>query len=188
MKGGQISGLSTQKYKEKRNFDVNVPPFDIVKLAHASGTAFSTRATAIRTYDEVSREAFSTQGFAIVELSSLYTSYAFKKLGNLMEVVEEADIYHNDRVPVRATYKKTISLLDTLETLTVSFDSKIKKRIGVVMAGSAGGGVQSAAKFLANSGMRSGFQATINRRISRDSRYIFFYPRNYFIQKSHQLY
>lgn len=161
MTGGQISGLSTQKYKEQRNFDVDVPPFDIVKLAHASGAAFSARATSIKTYDEVLREAFSTQGFSIVELSSLCTSYAFKKLGDLMEVVEEADVYYNTRVPVRAATKETISLLEGLEEIIVGFDSQIKKRVGVVMAGSAGGGVQSAAKFLASSGMRSGFFATM---------------------------
>lgn len=161
MTGGQISGLSTQKFKEQRHFDVDVPPFDIVKLAHASGAAFSARATSIKTYDEVLREAFTTKGFSIVELSSLCTSYAFKKLGDLMEVVEEADTYHNDRVPVRAASRKTISLLDELEPITTSFDAKINRRIGVVMAGSAGGGVQSAAKFLASSGMRSGFFATM---------------------------
>lgn len=160
MTGGQISGLSTQKYKEHRKFDVDVPPFDIVKLAHASGAAFSARATAIRTYDEVLREGIETNGFSIVELSSLCTSYAFKKLGDLMEVVEEADVYHNDRVAVRAGSKETISLLE-METIEVAYESKIVHKMGIVMAGSAGGGVQSAAKFLADAGMRSSFHATM---------------------------
>lgn len=78
MTGGQISGLSTQKFKEQRQFEVDVPPFDIIKLAHLSGAAFSARATSIKTFTDVLTDALRTDGFSIVELSSLCTSYAYK--------------------------------------------------------------------------------------------------------------
>jgi len=161
MTGGQISGLSTQKFKEQRHFEVDVPPFDIVKLAHASGAAYSARATSIKTYTDVLKEAIEVNGFSIVEFSSLCTSYAFKKLDELQEVFEEAEVYRNERIPVRAHHKNTKSLLDGLQKIDKEFDSKIENRIGVVLAGSAGGGVQSAAKILATTGMLSGLHSTM---------------------------
>ncbi len=161
MTGGQISGLSTQKFKEQRHFEVDVPPFDIVKLAHASGAAFSARATSIKTYTDVLKDAIEVNGFSIVEFSSLCTSYAFKKLDELQEVFEEAEVYRNERIPVRAHHKETKSLLDNLRIIEKKFDSKIEKRVGIVLAGSAGGGVQSAAKLLATTGMFSGLHSTM---------------------------
>ena len=161
MTGGQISGLSTQKFKEQRYFEVDVPPFDIVKLAHASGAAFSARATSIKTYTDVLKDAIEVNGFSIVEFSSLCTSYAFKKLDELQEVFEEAEVYRNERIPVRAHHKETKSLLDNLRIIEKKFDSKIEKRVGIVLAGSAGGGVQSAAKLLATTGMFSGLHSTM---------------------------
>lgn len=161
MTGGQISGLSTEKFKEQRNFEIDVPPFDIVKLAHASGAAYSARATSIKTYTEVLKEAINIQGFSLIELTSLCTSYAFKKLDELTEVIEEAEVFKNERIPVRAHIKKTKSLFDTLEKIDVDFDSKIDNKVGIVLAGSAGGGVQSAAKMLATSGMMSGLETTM---------------------------
>ncbi len=161
MTGGQISGLSTQKFKEQRDFEVDVPPFDIVKLAHASGAAFSARATSIKTYTDVLKNAIEINGFSIVEFSSLCTSYAFKKLDDLQEVFEEAEVYRNERIPVRAHHKERKSLLDNLQIIEKEFDSKIEKRVGIVLAGSAGGGVQSAAKLLATTGMFSGLHSTM---------------------------
>ncbi len=161
MTGGQISGLSTQKFKEQKNFEVDVPPFDIVKLAHASGAAYSARATSIKTYAEVLKEAIEVNGFSIVEFSSLCTSYAFKKLDELQEVFEEAEVYKNERIPVKAHRNEKSSLLDRLQRIESDFDSKVKNKIGVVLAGSAGGGVQSAAKLLATTGMFSGLHSTM---------------------------
>ena len=160
MTGGQISGLSTEKFKAQRNFEIDVPPFDIVKLANASGAAYSARATSIKTYTDVLKEAIETKGFSIIELTSLCTSYAFKKLDELTEVIEDAEVFRNERIPVRAHIKETKSLLSSLEKINVDFDSKIEKT-GVVMAGSAGGGIQSAAKLLAISGMMSGLETTM---------------------------
>jgi len=161
MTGGQISGLSTQKFKEQKNFEVDVPPFDIVKLAHASGAAFSARATSIKTYTDVLKEGIEVNGFSIIEFSSLCTSYAFKKLDELQEVFEEAEVFKNERIPVRAHEEDKKSLLDRLQRIDSKFDSKIESGIGVVLAGSAGGGVQSAAKLLATAGMFSGLHATM---------------------------
>ncbi len=161
MTGGQISGLSTQKFKEQRHFEVDVPPFDIVKLAHVSGAAFSARATSIKSYTDVMKDALEVNGFSIVEFSSLCTSYAYKKLDQLQEVIEAPEVFRNERIPVKAHYRETKSLFDGLKSINKQFESKIKDRIGIVLAGSAGGGVQSAAKMLATSGIMSGLHATM---------------------------
>ncbi len=161
MTGGQISGLSTQKFKEQRHFEVDVPPFDIVKLAHVSGAAYSARATSIKTYTDVMKDAIEVNGFSIVEFSSLCTSYAFKKLDQLQEVIEPPEVFKNERIPVRVHHRDTKSLFDKLDVIDKHFDSKIDSRLGVILAGSAGGGVQSAAKMLATAGMLSGLHATM---------------------------
>jgi len=161
MTGGQISGLSTQKFKEQKNFEVDVPPFDIVKLAHASGASFSARATSIKTYTDVLKEGIEVNGFSIIEFSSLCTSYAFKKLDELEEVFEEAEVFRNERIPVRAHQKEKESLLDRLQRIEGEYDSKIENNIGILIAGSAGGGVQSAAKLLATTGMLSDLYSTM---------------------------
>ena len=161
MTGGQISGLSTQKFKEQRQFEIDVPPFDIIKLAHMSGAAYSARATSIKTFTDVLKEALNTEGFSIVELSSLCTSYAFKKLIDFQEVIEEAEILKNDRFPVQLIVKSPKSLFDGLKTYKTDFSHEIAQRLGVIVSGSAGGGVQSAATLLANAGIMTGLNSTM---------------------------
>ena len=161
MTGGQISGLSTQKFKEQRHFELDVPPFDIVKLAHLSGAAFSARATSIKTFPEVLSKALSTKGFSLVEMSSLCTSYAYKKLNDLLEVIEEPEILENKRHPAKLQIEKTKSLLENLKIINYEFQHNIESRFGIVIAGSAGGGVQSAATMLASAGLMSGLHTSM---------------------------
>ncbi len=161
MTGGQISGLSTQKFKEQRQFEVDVPPFDIIRMAHLSGASYSARATSIKTFTDVLTEALNTKGFSIVELSSLCTSYAFKKLNDFQEVIEDAEILRNERFPVTMNIKKSRSLFEDLPVFTAGFRSELSTRTGVILAGSAGGGVQTAATLLANSGILLGMHSTM---------------------------
>jgi Pyruvate/2-oxoacid:ferredoxin oxidoreductase gamma subunit len=67
----------------------------------------------------------------------------------------------NRRAPVEAAFRKTSSLFDRLPGISKKFGSKIEKKLGVVLAGSAGGGVQSAAMLLANAGTLSGLFSTM---------------------------
>ncbi|MBK7095952.1 MAG: 2-oxoacid:acceptor oxidoreductase family protein [Saprospiraceae bacterium] len=161
MTGGQISGLSTQKFKEQRQFEVDVPPFDIIKLAHLSGAAFSARATSIKTFTDVLTDALRTDGFSIVELSSLCTSYAYKKLNDFQEVIEEAEILKNDRFPVTLSKKTGKSLFESLKSYSKEFTNNVNQRLGVIISGSAGGGVQSAATLLASAGIVCGLHSTM---------------------------
>ncbi|MEZ4908647.1 MAG: thiamine pyrophosphate-dependent enzyme [Saprospiraceae bacterium] len=161
MTGGQISGLSTQKFKEQRHFELDVPPFDIVKLAHISGAAYSARATSIKSFEEILTQALNVEGFSIVELSSLCTSYAYKKLNDLLEVIEEPEILENKRRPLKINFKEGVNLLESLKPIDNKYKNGITKRLGIVIAGSAGGGVQSAATLLATAGLRCGLNTSM---------------------------
>ena len=161
MTGGQISGLSTDKFKEDRHFEEGIPPFDIVKLANQAGAMFSARVVSPRNFNNRLKEALETTGFSLLEMGSMCTSYAVNKLDELIEYSEDDAALKNERRPLIIDYRKTSSLFDRLEKLDSVFDSSVKDRIGIVLAGSAGGGVQSAAMMLAKAGMKSGLHVSM---------------------------
>ena len=161
MTGGQISGLSTDKFKELRHFEEGIPPFDIIKLAHQAGAASSARVISPKNFNESIKNAVQTKGFSVLELASVCPSYGIKKLKELEDFAEEAEVFTNDRILPKIEYKKTDSLFNNLKAIDHEFESNITDKMGFVLSGSAGGGVQSAAKLLAQAGMMSGLYATM---------------------------
>ena len=161
MTGGQISGLSTDKFKELRHFEEGIPPFDIIKLAHEAGAASSARVISPKNFNESIKNAIQTKGFSVLELASVCPSYGIKKLKELDEYTEEAEVLTNKRELPTIEYSKTSSLFDKMHVMRSEFESNITDRMGFVLAGSAGGGVQSAAKLLAQAGIMSGLYATM---------------------------
>ncbi len=162
MTGGQISGLTTQKYKEIIDFEKDVPPFDIVKLAHASGARYAARVNTPKQMASYLKKAVQTEGFSIVEIASLCTSYAFKKLPEFLEVLEPEEEYENLRPPTRIGSRPGRPLFDPeRDVITPEYSSYIEKRTGIIVAGSAGGGVQSVGKFLATAGIKAGLNTTM---------------------------
>ncbi|HFX18182.1 MAG TPA: hypothetical protein ENK64_03475 [Flavobacteriales bacterium] len=161
MTGGQISGLSTQKFKEIVDFEKDVPPFDLVQLTHASGARFAVRVNAPNKIKETLKKAIQTEGFSMVEAASLCPSYGMKRMNELIEVVEEENILEHERPMTKITDKSVKSLLDKTLTISKKYEPKTKQRQGVMIAGSAGGGAQSVAKFLAMAGMFAGLETTM---------------------------
>ena len=161
MTGGQISGLSTDKFKELRHFEEGIPPFDIIKLAHEAGAASSARVISPKNFNESIKNAIQTKGFSVLELASVCPSYGIKKLKELDEYTEEAEVLINKRELPTIEYSKTSSLFDKMHVMRSEYESNITDRMGFVLAGSAGGGVQSAAKLLAQAGIMSGLYATM---------------------------
>lgn len=161
MTGGQISGLSTDKFKSDRDLEPGIPPFDIVRLAHEAGAVSSARVVSPRNFNEYLKKALEAPGFSLIEMASMCTSYAVSKLKELEEYSEEENALTNRRAPVEAEFRMTSSLFDRLPGIPQMFGSKINKRLGVVLAGSAGGGVQSAAMLLAKAGTLSGLHSTM---------------------------
>ncbi len=161
MTGGQMSGLSTNEFKDFKHFPDEAPPFDIIKLAHQAGAGMAIRVTDPKHLKQKLTEAFAFKGFAIVEVSSMCTSYAYKKLSDFQDVLYDSVELANDREGVEYDYRETSTLFDAREELPVRFESAITGKVGVLIAGSAGGGIQSAAKLLANAGIMSGLYATM---------------------------
>ncbi|HAQ37583.1 MAG TPA: hypothetical protein DCX89_02265 [Saprospirales bacterium] len=161
MTGGQISGLSTDKFKSDRDLEPGIPPFDIVRLAHEAGAVSSARVVSPRNFNEYLKKALDAPGFSLIEMASMCTSYAVSKLKELEEYSEEENALTNRRAPVEATFRQTSSLFDRLQGIPRMFGSKIHQRLGIVLAGSAGGGVQSAAMLLAKAGTLSGLHSTM---------------------------
>ena len=161
MTGGQISGLSTDKFKELRHFEEGIPPFDIVKLAHQAGAVSSARVIAPKNFNESIKNAIQTTGFSVLELASVCPSYGVKKLKDLEDFTEGAEVLTNERISPAIEYSETSSLFDSMKRIQHEFDSNINDKMGFVLAGSAGGGVQSTAKLLAEAGMMSGLYVTM---------------------------
>ena len=161
MTGGQISGLSTDKFKELKHFEEGIPPFDIVKLAHQAGAASSARVISPKNFNESIKNAILTKGFSVLELASVCPSYGIKKLKDLEDFTEEAEVLMNKRIIPNIEYSETNSLFDSMQLMHQEYKSKIADKMEFVLAGSAGGGIQSAAKLLAQVGIMSGLHATM---------------------------
>ncbi len=161
MTGGQISGLSTNKFKELRHFEEGVPPFDIVKLAHEAGAVSSARVISPKNFNESIKNAIETRGFSLLELASVCPAYGIKKIKELEEYTEEEEVLSNNRTIFDIKQVNTSSFFSKMQGINKEFESNIKDRMGFVLAGSAGGGIQSAAKFLAQAGMMSGLHVSM---------------------------
>ena len=161
MTGGQVSGLSTNQFKDYKQSADNAEPYDIVSLAHKAGAAFSIRVNDMKRFNEVLKEAIATPGFSLVEMTSLCTSYSMKKMSEFQYFTVDEERLVNDRPIGFTRVRRTKSLLKNLKGLNAEFPSNYKNRVGVVIAGSAGGGVQSAAKLLAQAGMLAGLNVSM---------------------------
>lgn len=161
MTGGQISGLSTDKFKEMRQVEEGIPPFDIVKLAHQAGAMSSARVLSPNNFTESIKHAVETPGFSLLELASVCPSYGLQKIKELDEFSQEADALLNNRKVNEVNYRKTASLLNFVNEIPVKYPTKIEDNYRILLAGSAGGGIQLAAELLAKAGMYAGLHATM---------------------------
>lgn len=161
MTGGQMSGLSPRKFKESRHSRDLTMAFDICKLANSAGASFVARVGEPKKFEKILTKAFKTQGFSLIELPSMCQPYGIKKLVDLSGYVGSDMVLKNKRSPFNIDVHENGSLFDEKEVLPIKFHSQISGRFGVVLAGSAGGGVQLAAKLLTSAGVRSGLSATM---------------------------
>ena len=162
MTGGQMSGMSTTEFKGfKNNVEDMASPYNIVNLAHQSGAAFSARVNNISNFNSILKEAISVVGFSIVELSSLCVAHGMKKVSEFQNYIVPEEKLTNDRIVGVSLERNTNSLIENLEGITSQFISNVENRIEIIIAGSAGGGIQSTAKILAQAGMLAGLHATM---------------------------
>ncbi len=159
MTGGQPSGLTpfgfttviTPQGHERH-------PYDLCRLAYDAGAVYALRMKAKGDLSEKLAEAFAVKGFSIVEIVSPCPSYGVKGVKDLSELsVEELEL-KREREPMKPVVRESKSLIKTeLKTL---FEAKLADRIAIVLSGSAGEGVQSAAELLAEAAILSGLRTT----------------------------
>lgn len=168
MTGGQKSGLTPTGFKtttcrEGNPFD----SYDICKLAHAAGAAFTSRIAGIGDISDQLALALSVKGFSLVEVLEICPSYGVKlnPKRKLQEIIESSGkkpgewTQHREQFVAHQTHK-TDNLFKGLPGIKKSFHAYLKKPLSVVMSGSAGEGVQLAAHLLSRSAMLSGLHVT----------------------------
>ncbi len=169
MTGGQSSGLTPCGYKTKA-FPEGQPyvGYDLCRKANNVGAAYARRVLGTGDFSAYLEEAITTTGFSLVEVIEVCTSYGAKRNPSrtLAEIVEQAglkvQLYSHpprdsyvpaQRVPVR-------SLLDQNKAIPQTHSSSLTKPRSLVIAGSAGEGVQSAAGIFAQASVAAGLHVT----------------------------
>lgn len=161
MTGGQISGLSAENFKAERvPEEKDVPFFDLVRLSHTAGAAYSARVVGKGRFEEILTEAIKTKGFSMVEIVGLCTPYGLTKMKELGELGYEEIILKNDRKSFELNPKEKVSLFEKLSKTEPKYKVQLRKPYQIVLAGSAGEGIQSAADILAKTAMLCGLNAT----------------------------
>jgi pyruvate/2-oxoacid:ferredoxin oxidoreductase beta subunit/Pyruvate/2-oxoacid:ferredoxin oxidoreductase gamma subunit len=168
MTGGQPSGLTPCDFRTPITPEGNPHPnHDLPKLVIDSGAAYASRIIGMGNFTDALREAMEVEGFSLIEVMELCTSYAikFKPDFRLREVAKQfgyqPGVWKGEARPVfrLGQSQESPSLLD-MDPVPVRFTSSLEKPESVVMGGSAGEGVQRACELFAQAGMACGLHAT----------------------------
>jgi hypothetical protein len=177
MTGGQHSGFSPLDFVSQTTPDGNiVPPIDMCRIMADSQAPFVARKTATDAdLAATIAEAIAFPGFALVEIVELCTEHAAGKndlRGNaLAEVVARSGqamgqiARVESRPPFGASYAEKFPLVwgagdPASGGLAVRFTSPLTTQVSLVIAGSAGERVQSAARKLCEAAVASGLACT----------------------------
>lgn len=157
MTGGQHSGLTPLNLKTRTTPEGNpFAPIPILDLLDRSGATFVARTLAQDPgLPEIMARALQHPGFAVVEILELCTGYAVpmnRLTGRKLKDLAEAQgwrfgILKEEERPSLARRKEATGTLEPLKPLEVRFEARIPRSFSLFLAGSAGEGVQSAARW-----------------------------------------
>lgn len=169
MTGGQPSGLTPCGFKTSTMPEGRPDSgMDIVKMVHGIGASYARRIIASGDVTDALEEALRVRGFSLVEAVELCPSYGVKfnpgrKLPEITEGAglapvllrnESAEPFHP------AVRENTESLLKDVPVPAVEFAHKLSGKVSIILAGSAGEGVQSTAELLAQAAISCGLHVT----------------------------
>jgi 2-oxoglutarate ferredoxin oxidoreductase subunit beta len=169
MTGGQPSEFTPAGFKTPTLPEGNMKEgYDICKLISTAGSSYTERVLGIGDYSDSLAAAFRTNGFSLVEVMEICTSYGVKSNPGLKlpSLVKEAGLEikifekNNDRTAISTGSPTETNLCSGKLQVEKVFESGLKGRVSVSLSGSAGEGVQSAAEFLAKAVMKSGLNVT----------------------------
>ncbi|MBI5216714.1 MAG: hypothetical protein HY960_13260 [Ignavibacteriae bacterium] len=178
MTGGQHSAFSPMEFITPTTPDGNIiPPIDMCRVMLDARAEFVARKLATdKDLGDVLAEAIQHPGFSLVEIVELCTEHATTKnelTGNAIRSVieeqgQEFGILTNEknRAEFGVLYAdknprdQAFSASQKDDGLIPQFESKLKHQVGIVIAGSAGERVQSAAKKLCEAAVMSRLHCT----------------------------
>lgn len=169
MTGGQPSEFTPRGFKTPTLPNgATIEGYDVCELLTAAGATYVRRVVGIGDFSEELAEAFSHRGFSVVEVMELCPSYAVKANPGLKlsVVLESAGLHvktfakkegHVFQYPV---HDESQSLIASSLVVEKRFSANLSKPTGIMLSGSAGEGVQSAAELLVKAAVLSGLHAT----------------------------
>lgn len=169
MTGGQPSEFTLRGFKTPTLPEgADRAGYDICKLIAAAGASYASRVIGVGDYSDTLADAFRAKGFSLVEVMEICPSYGVKSNPGmkLPRLVEEAGlavkVFATDKrssfeTPVNGSAK---SLLGPRLAVEVKYEHRLEKPVHIMLAGSAGEGVQSAAELFVKAAMMAGLHAT----------------------------
>jgi 2-oxoglutarate/2-oxoacid ferredoxin oxidoreductase subunit beta len=173
MTGGQNSAFSPAGFVTSTTPGGNAtPPLDLARLLMAARAPFVARKLATdHDLAETIARAIAHPGFAVIEVLELCTAYATRWntiTGAQLKSVADAAGYElgilreEPRPIFAANYKRREAVAARSPIAVNEFTSSLDRPLGLVLAGTAGERVQSAASLLASAGMRAGLHTQKN--------------------------
>ncbi len=158
MTGGQESGLTTEEFQSEQ--DQTTPSYDICELADKAGAVMSIRINGSGDLSEPIAKAINTKGFSLVEIIGMCPPYGLNKIKDLEKVGRDELSLSNQIEHIPLPPKNSDSLFDEIIPVESNFTSTLKGDIKILIAGSAGESIQTAAELLASAAMSAGLDAT----------------------------
>jgi pyruvate/2-oxoacid:ferredoxin oxidoreductase beta subunit/Pyruvate/2-oxoacid:ferredoxin oxidoreductase gamma subunit len=165
MTGGQPSGLTPLGYRTAITPDGHaLSHHDLCQLVHDSGAPHARRVVGQGDFSAAILEALCVEGFALVEVLELCPAHGARmnpglRLRDLArQAGYEARTWAGEPRPAfRLAEREGMgSLLDEAAGVAAAFDSSLQGRAAVLLAGSAGEGVQRSAGLFATAAIASG--------------------------------
>lgn len=173
MTGGQNSAFSPLDFVTSTTPVGNaVPPLDLARVLIASRASFVARKlSSDRDLAEVIARAIAHPGFAVVEVLELCTAYATRwnplTGARLKEVADQAGyelgvLREESRPTFAATYREraAVNAKRNEAGIAARFAAQLRQPVGLILAGTAGERVQTAASLLCQSAMLAGLEVT----------------------------
>jgi 2-oxoglutarate/2-oxoacid ferredoxin oxidoreductase subunit beta len=175
MTGGQNSSFSPLDFVTATTPGGNIiPPIDMLAVLKGANAGFLARKTAADAdLADTIAEAIAHPGFALVEVLELCTEYAVRGnviRGNKLAEIEPGSVAElgiltnrRDRREFGVAYKRKSAEAGAVKKqveIEPRYENSLRKRIGIVVAGTAGERVQFASYFLVQAAVLSGAKAT----------------------------
>lgn len=169
MTGGQPSEFTPRGFKTPTLAEgAERAGYDICELIAAAGASYASRIIGVGDYSDALVDAFRAKGFALVEVMEICPSYGVKSNPGmkLSRVVEEAGLAVKVFVTGRDNALKVpmnssaSSLIGPGLAVDVKYEHRLEGAVSIMLSGSAGEGVQSAAELFAKAAMMAGLHVT----------------------------